>query len=100
MERIKGALFHLGVKWESRSRNNTKMWFDESLWNDMFEEAVKAGLNTVFVDIHEALRYSTHPELAVEDAWTKQRMHREIARFKAAGITLTPKLNFSACHDW
>ena len=100
MEKIKGALFHLGVKWEKRSRNRTTMWFEESLWNDMFEEAVKAGLNTVFIDIHEALRYSTHPELAVEDAWTKQRMRREIARFKAAGITLTPKLNFSAAHDW
>lgn len=64
MEKIKGALFHLGVKWEKRSRNRTTMWFEESLWNDMFDEAVKAGLNTVFVDIHEALRYSTHPELA------------------------------------
>ena len=100
MEKIKGALFHLGVKWEARSRARTTMWFDESLWNDMFDEAVKAGLNTVFVDIHEALRYSTHPELAVEDAWTKQRMRREIARFKDAGILLTPKLNFSATHDW
>ena len=100
MEKIKGALFHLGVKWSSAFKDKTEMFFDESVWDAMFEEAVGAGLNTVFVDVHEALCYGSHPELAVENAWTRQRLRREIARFKAAGITMCPKLNFSACHDW
>ena len=99
-EKIKGALIPLGTKWHSAQRNNTVLNFDENVWRDMTDVMVEEGFNTLFVDIHEGLHYGSHPELAVDGAWTRQKMRKEIARLKEMGITLVPKLNFSACHDY
>lgn len=96
MEKVKGALYHLGAGW---SRLGTTMTFDENVWEDMARATFDTGMNTIFLDIHEGLHYGSHPELAVPDAWTRQRMRREIKRFKENGVTICPKLNFSTCHD-
>lgn len=100
MEKIKGAFVNLGAMWSMENRNSTKLIFDESLWNDLMEKSYEKGFNTIFVDVHEGLQYGSHPELSVEGAWTRQKMRKEIKRLKEMGLTLCPKLNFSACHDF
>ena len=53
----------------------------------------------VVVDIGEAMRYESHPELAVEGSFTREEMTAEVARLRALGFEVVPKLNFSTCHD-
>lgn len=97
--KIKGGLFYLGTHMSIKRRGDLEFHFDEDTWNAVVDAAVDAGMNMLFLDIHEGLHYGSHPELAVPDAWTRQKMRREIKRLKEKGIIITPKLNFSTCHD-
>ena len=75
------------------------MNFEEKEWLDWTARMAEIGMNTLILDLGEALQYPSHPELAVKGAWTPDRMRTEIARLKAMGIEVIPKLNFSTCHD-
>jgi hypothetical protein len=73
--------------------------FDGSLWNDLLQAMVDHGLNMVVLDLGDGVRYQSHPEIAVEGAWTTGRLRDELARVREMGLEPIPKLNFSACHD-
>ena len=73
--------------------------FDEAVWRRVADRMVARGLNTVVLDVGEALAYPSHPELHVKGSWAPERVLAEVRRLKAMGLEVVPKLNFSACHD-
>ncbi|HOJ31661.1 MAG TPA: Tat pathway signal protein [bacterium] len=73
--------------------------FDDELWNEILEKMKDAGMNMVVIDLGEGLRYESHPEISVKDAWSVAKMKREIAKLRSMGIEPIPKLNFSTTHD-
>lgn len=73
--------------------------FDRKLWDEYMEYMRKCGVNTVIIDVAEAMIYESHPELAVEGSWTKEEMRAEVERLQNMGFEVVPKLNFSAGHD-
>ena len=97
MNKMVAILIHL-------SRN---MWggffdpmpFDDAVWEKTILKASECGFNTVVLDIGDGVEYDSHPEIRVGGAWSKARVKEEVARCKALGLTLIPKLNFSATHD-
>ena len=72
---------------------------DMSLWNDILLRMVTEGLNTVVIDLGDGIRYCSHPEIAVQGAWSPTRLRAELTRIRDMGLEPIPKLNFSACHD-
>ena len=73
--------------------------FDQGLWEDILQAMVDHGLNMVLIDLGDGVRYESHPEIAVQGAWTVSRLREELARARDMGLEPLPKLNFSACHD-
>ncbi|MBO7762817.1 MAG: Tat pathway signal protein [Clostridia bacterium] len=73
--------------------------FDRGAWNEHTEMLRDIGVNTLVIDIGEALRYERHPEINVKGSWDHETMRAEAERLRAMGFELIPKLNFSACHD-
>jgi hypothetical protein len=73
--------------------------WDQHLWEDLTKQIVDAGGNQVIFSLGDGIRYDSHPEIAVDGAWTPGEMKAEIQRLKALGLTLVPKLNFSTGHD-
>jgi hypothetical protein len=73
--------------------------FDLSLWRDMRQAMVDAGLNMVVLDLGDGVVYESHPEIAVEGAWTRAQLRRELAQLRDLGLEPIPKLNFSTSHD-
>ena len=73
--------------------------FDRGAWNEHTELLRASGCNTLVVDVGEALKYESHPEINVKGSWDHETMKKEVARLRGMGFTLIPKLNFSACHD-
>ncbi len=110
-----GNLLHLGFNmWADRPVDSwggpmpeTKDWvtasdrlrFDRKLWNDLFVQMAAAKMNLVVIDLGEAVRYDSHPELAVQGSWTPAQLREELARIRSLGIEPIPKLNFSSAHD-
>lgn len=73
--------------------------FDELVWDDLVERTAAAGINLVVLDLGDGVRYETHPEIAVENAWSTDRLRAELERLRSLGIEPVPKLNFSTAHD-
>lgn len=73
--------------------------FNRQCWNEYTSSLREVGVNTLVVDIGEALRYESHPEIGVLGSWSHSEMKAEIDRLRGLGFELIPKLNFSACHD-
>jgi len=106
---IWGLLLHLGYNmWCDREAPDLgtehiaarpHLRCDGGLWGDLTVRAADAGLNMVVIDLGEGVRYESHPELAVEGAWTPDELHAELARLRGLGLEPIPKLNFSATHD-
>ena len=112
---IWAGLFHMGTnmwcdqvpaKWGPFNGEELKLLcnadhlrFDEGVWRTVTGRMAKAGMNMVVIDLGEALRYPSHPELAVKGSWEPDRMRAEIDRLRAIGLEPIPKLNFSTAHD-
>ena len=104
-EKIWAILIHLSHnqwghnEWGEKRYNDLYVNFDEKIWDKIVSDAPKAGFNTIVLDIGDGIQFASHPEISIKNAWSHARVRREIARCREAGITLIPKLNFSATHD-
>lgn len=73
--------------------------FDESLWNDLLAEMADAGMNAIVLDLGDGVRWKSHPEIAVENAWCGDKLRAELDKARSFGLEPIPKLNFSTAHD-
>lgn len=108
---ILAQLIHIGFNfWDDRPNSYEVELFsdrlaadhlrcDDETWNLTLQTLADSGANMVILDLGEGLRFESCPELAVPDAWTKERLAGELTRLRAMGLTPIPKINFSACHD-
>ena len=92
---VKG--FYYGVTTDITA--TPRLRFQQEAWDKIVPMVLDAGCNMIILDVGEGIRFDSCPELAAEDAWTKDQMKAELARLNALGIEVIPKLNFSACHD-
>lgn len=106
-------LYHLGYNaysdrddagWFSQTGNQDLGYrpflrFDDDLWEELTQRIQAIGGNLIVLSIADGLRFDSHPEIAVEGAWSPARLKAEIARLATMGIELIPKLNFSTSHD-
>jgi len=106
-DKIWGCLLHLSFNmWEEyiypgRPFRGFRpdLELDEKLWNDAIDSMVKADVNLIVIDLGDAVKYDSHPEIAVNNAWSTTRLRSEIKRLKGLGLEPIPKMNFSAGHD-
>lgn len=85
--------------WPDGPAFRDKLRCDEKTW-DMVVSALPAfGVNTLVVDVGDGVYFESHPELAIEGSWSKEKLSAKLAEAKRLGLTVIPKLNFSACHD-
>lgn len=72
---------------------------DEPTWRKVIDFLPTQGINTVVIDVGDAIEYESHPEIAIPGAWSKDKLRAELAHMREIGLTPLPKLNFSAGHD-
>jgi hypothetical protein len=73
--------------------------FEDGLWDDLLNRMSRAGFNMVVLDLGDGVFYESHPEIAVENAWSVERLRAELDKMRSLGLEPIPKLNFSTCHD-
>jgi hypothetical protein len=106
-DRIWGNLLHLSFNmwedWDAPGREMRSyrpyLRFDEALWNDLLEAMASSGLNMVVIDLGDGVQYESHPEIAVKNAWTVDKLSAELIKIRSLGIEPIPKLNFASSHD-
>jgi hypothetical protein len=72
---------------------------DDKLWKELTERMANAKMNMLVIDLGDGVRYQSHPEIAVQNAWSTERLRKELARLRKLGLEPIPKLNFSTAHD-
>ncbi len=73
--------------------------FSEKLWNKALNEMADQGLNMVVIDLGDGVKYDSYPEIAVNNAWSVDKLKAELNKARKLGLEPIPKLNFSAGHD-
>ena len=72
---------------------------DEDVWLKVTTRYAECGGQMLGIDLGDAIRYESHPEIAAKDAWSVDKFRAELARLRGLGLEPIPKLNFSTCHD-
>ena len=88
-----------GREHRSNSCASPVLRFERETWDKYMEYQKINGVNTIVIDIGEAMFYESHPELAVKGSFTHEQMRAEVQKLKNMGFEVVPKLNFSATHD-
>ena len=105
-EKIWACLLHLSFnfaagimnpKWGTGPREEFEP--EESLWNDAISRMAKQGVNMVVINLDDSVLWDSHPEIALRNSWTPERLHGELEKIRALGIEPIPMLNFSSTHD-
>jgi len=73
--------------------------FDEELWRRLTRRMADSGMNMVVIDLGDGVRYESHPEIAVEEAWSTAKLQNELDGLRDLGLEPIPKLNFATTHD-
>src|SRR6266545_154557 len=60
--------------------------FDDQLWNDLLAAMKKGGFNMVVIDLGDGVKYESHPEIAVENAWSRDRLKGEVKKLRDMGL--------------
>ncbi len=55
-------------------------------------------MNMVIIDLGDGVKYDSHPEIAVNGAWSTSQLKKELKIIRGLGLEPIPKLNFSTGH--
>lgn len=93
---IRGYLMHL-THYDSVwiKRKHLEQRFDLKLALSLVDDMAQAGLNTLILDVEDAVIYRTHPELQRAYTAPMEDYRRIVAEARARGLTVIPKLNFA-----
>ena len=83
--------------WALGIRSN--LTFDDNVWNAILKEMVSVGMNMIVIDLGDGIQYESHPEIAANNAWTTEKLKKELVRIRKMGLEPIPKLNFATAHD-
>lgn len=85
--------------WSPYANATSYLRFEEDYWKDLTFQLKDAGCTSIILDVGDGIVFDSHPEIASEGAWSKQKFADELARLRSMGFEVIPKLNFSASHD-
>lgn len=71
---------------------------DLEVWDKMIDFIAERQYNMVVIDVGDAVKYESHPEISAPDAWDKDFLKEKLDEIRAKGIEPIPKLNFSTGH--
>lgn len=87
------------VPWCNGNVFRPEMRLDYDCWRKTVDYAAKNGCDSIFINLSNGIKYKTHPEIAVKNAWEVDFLKSELDYLRSIGLTPYPMLNFSAAHD-
>ena len=84
-------------RWGSGMR--TEFEPEQSVWDDAIKKMAEQHINMVVMNLDDSVMWRSHPEIALRNSWTPERLREELTKIRKQGIEPIPLLNFSSCHD-
>ncbi|MBY5959172.1 hypothetical protein KUV50_13550 [Membranicola marinus] len=102
-KKIWACFMHLSFNFAGGIRNwgglRTEFEPDISTWDAAIDELANQGINMVLMNLDDSVLWDSHPEIALKNAWTPERLRIELDKIRKKGIEPIPVLNFAATHD-
>lgn len=82
-----------------------RVWVQDAAFDARTEYAAKNGIDTLVIELAEALAYPSHPELWIRNdnpQWSSRSaewMNAKVRRARELGVEMVPTMNFSTTHD-
>lgn len=92
----KGRGFYIDIE---DSCFKEKMVCNREVWRKVTDFLPQCGINTIVIDVADGIKYKSHPEIALPDAWNCEELKQELCRLRSIGLTPIPKCNFSTAHS-
>jgi hypothetical protein len=73
--------------------------FDRALFHDYTAYLWTCGVKTLILNLGDAIKYESHPEISLPDALSRTEILDEVNRLRDMGFEVIPMLDFSAAHD-
>ncbi|MBQ7336452.1 MAG: Tat pathway signal protein [Clostridia bacterium] len=67
-------------------------------WDSVVRYLAECKYNTLVIDVGDAIKYESRPEISAPDAWDKAFLKKKLDEARALGLAPIPKLNFSCAH--
>ena len=71
----------------------------EKVWDMAVQFMAERKYNLALIDVGDGMKFESHPEISVPNAWDKDFLRKKLNEMRALGIEPIPKLNFSTAHD-
>ena len=84
-------------KWGNGMR--TEFEPEQSVWDDAIKKMAEQNINMVVMNLDDSVMWRSHPEIALRNSWTPEKLREELTKIRKLGIEPIPLLNFSSCHD-
>lgn len=102
-DKIWAGLLHLSMNFAAHLDRfggfQTKFHINEAIWDEALKRMAASGMNMVLISLEDAIKWKSHPEIALEDAWSVEKLADELDKVRKLGMEPIPMLNFSAAHD-
>ncbi|MCL2742322.1 MAG: twin-arginine translocation signal domain-containing protein [Planctomycetaceae bacterium] len=72
---------------------------EQSVWDAAVKKMGEQKINMVVINLDDSVLWRSHPEIALKNSWTPEKLREELAKMRKLGIEPIPCLNFSATHD-
>ncbi len=72
---------------------------EQSVWDAAIKEMAAQKINMLLVNLDDSVLWRSHPEIALKNSWTPEKLHEELSKIRKLGIEPIPLLNFSTSHD-
>lgn len=103
---IRSMLLHMSYnQWrETPSKEvvygySDKLRFDKPVFDEAVALMARQKMNMVILDVGDAVRYRSHPEIAVKGALTTRQLRSLLDECRNLGLEPIPKLNLATTHD-
>ena len=73
--------------------------FDRELFLEYTAYLRSCGVDTLILNLGDAVKYESHPEVSLPDALSREELLKEVTRLREMGFEVIPMLDFSAAHD-
>ena len=87
------------IDWYCKNPYTPENGTDISTWDSIVKFVSECGYNTLVIDVGDAIKYESQPDISAPDAWDKDFLRKKLNEARALGLTVIPKLNFSCAHQ-
>ena len=65
--------------WPDGPAFRDKLLCEDDIWDKVVSSLPSFGINTLLIDVGDGICFESHPEIAIEGSWTKEKLDKKLS---------------------